>query len=178
MMMEKLTVLAFGAACFLTFTWAMFRHFRSDGPMPFGMRLVGAVSLATMAVFIWCVCTMQPSPLWPAAPILSVASLASFVWTVRATRDTRFAVAFTATKPSALVESGPFRYVRHPFYASYIIFWLATCFATASSVCWVGPAILLACYVVAARREECLMSQSDYGAAYASYASRTGMFFP
>ena len=178
MMMERLTVLAFGAACFLTFAWAALTRFHTDGPMPFGMRLIGAVSLATMAVFIWSVCTMPLSRLWPAAPILSAASLASFVWTVRATRGARFAVAFTATKPSALVVSGPFRYVRHPFYASYIIFWFATCFATTSSAYWAGPAILLTCYVVAARREECLMSHGDLGAEYASYASRTCMFFP
>ena len=178
MMMEKLTVLASSAACFLAFAWAMLRHFRSDGPMPFGMRLIGAVSLATMATFTWFVCTAQPSRLWPVAPILSAASLASFAWAVYATRTASFAVAFAATKPSVLVVSGPFRYVRHPFYTSYMIFWFATCFATTSSVCWVGPALLLACYAMAARKEECLMSRSDLGAEYAGYASRTGMFFP
>lgn len=177
-MMERLTVLAFGAACFLAFTWAMLGHFRSDGPMPFGMRVTGAISLAAMAVFAWSVCTVQLSQAWPVTPILSAASLASFAWAVHATRNAGFAFAFAAAKPSALVVSGPFHYVRHPFYTSYLIFWLATCSATTSSVCWVGPLSLLACYVVAARREERLMADSDLGAEYASYASRTGMFFP
>lgn len=178
MMMERLTVLASGAACFLAFTWAMFWHFRSDGPMPFGMRVVGATSLAAMAVFTWFVCTGQLSRAWPVTLILSVASLASFAWTVHATRDAGFAFAFATTKPSVLVVSGPFHYVRHPFYASYLTFWFATCFATTSSACWVGPLILLACYVLAARREERLMARSDLGAEYASYAARTGMFVP
>lgn len=177
-MMEKLTVLAFGATCFLAFAWAMLGHFRSDGPMPFGMRLIGAISLASMTVFTWSVCTMRLSPLWPVAPTLSATSLASFIWAVRATRETGLAVAFAATKPSVLVASGPFRYVRHPFYASYLIFWFATSFATLSSACCVGPLLLLACYAIAARKEECLMSCSDLGAEYANYASRTGMFFP
>lgn len=178
MMMEKLTVLAFGAACFLAFTWAMLRHFRSDGPMPFGMRVVGATSLAAMAVFIWSVCTAQLSRVWPVAPILSAVSLASFGWAVHATRNAGLAFAFAAAKPSVLVVSGPFRYVRHPFYISYLLFWFATCFATSSSICWVGPLMLLACYAAAARKEERLMARSDLGAEYASYASRTGMFFP
>ncbi len=178
MIMGKLTVLAFGATCFAAFTWAMLGHFRSDGPMPFGMRMIGAASLATMAVFTWSVCTAQLSPVWPVTPILSAASLASFAWAVHATRNAGFAFAFAATKPSALVVSGPFHYVRHPFYTSYLTFWFATCFATMSSACWVGPLVLLACYVVAARREERLMGGSDLGAEYASYASRTGMFFP
>ena len=178
MMMEKLTVLASGAACFLAFTWAMLGHFRSDGPVPFGMRVIGATSLAAMAVFAWSVCTEQLSSVWPMTPTLSAASLAFFAWAVHATRNVAFAFAFAATKPSVLVVSGPFRYVRHPFYASYLTFWFATCFATASSVCWVGPLVLLACYVVAARREERLMRRGDLGAEYASYSSRTGMFFP
>ena len=176
--MERLTVLAFAAACFLAFSWAVLGHFRSDGPMPFGMRVTGATSLAAMAVFTWSVCTAQLSQAWPAALILSTASLASFAWAVQATRNAGFAFAFAATKPSVLVVSGPFHYVRHPFYASYLTFWCATCFATTSSVCWVGPVILLACYVVAARREKRLMAHSDLGAEYASYASRTGIFFP
>ena len=178
MMMERLTVLAFGAACFLAFTWAMLGHFRSDGPMPLGMRVIGATSLGGMAVFTWSVCTEQLSQAWPVTPILSAASLASFAWAVRATRNAGFAFAFAATKPSVLVVSGPFHYVRHPFYASYLTFWFATCFATMSSACWVGPLILSACYILAARREEHLMARSDLGADYASYASRTGMFVP
>lgn len=178
MMMERLTVLALGAACFLAFTWAMLGHFRSDGPMPFGMRVIGATSLAAMAVFTWCVCTAQLSRAWPVTPILSAVSLASFAWAVHTTRNADFAFAFAATKPSILVVSGPFHYIRHPFYTSYLIFWFATCFATTSSVCWVGPLTLLTCYVVAARREERLMADGDLGAEYASYASRTGMFFP
>ncbi len=178
MMMEKLAVLAFGAACFLAFAWGMLGHFRSNGPMPFGMRLIGALSLATMAVFTWSVCEGRLSQLWPAAPILSAASLASFAWAVHTTRAYGLAVAFAATRPPVLVKDGPFRYVRHPFYASYLIFWLATCFATASSTCWVGPVTLLVCYVIAARKEECLMAQGDLGSEYTSYAARTGMFFP
>ena len=178
MMMQRLTVLASGAACFLAFTWAMLGHFRSEGPMPFGMRVIGTTSLATMAVFTWSVCMGQLSRVWLVTPILSAASLASFAWAVHATRDAGFAFAFAATGPSVLVVTGPFRYVRHPFYASYLTFWFATCFATVSSACWVGPLTLLACYVVAARREERLMARGDLGAEYASYASRTGMFFP
>ena len=178
MMMERLTVLAFGAMCFLAFSSAMLGHFRSDGPMPFGMRVIGATSLAAMAIFAWSVCTAQLSRVWLIAPVLSAASLAFFAWAVHATRNAGFAFAFAETRPSNLVVSGPFHYVRHPFYTSYMIFWLATCFATTSSVCWVGPLVLLGCYVVAARREERLMARSDLGAEYASYAARTGMFVP
>lgn len=171
-------MLAFGAACFLAFTWAMFRHFRSVGPMPLGMRLMGAASGLTMAAFVGSVLMGPLSKTWPATPILSIGSLALFAWTICATRNAGFAIAFAGAKPAVIMINGPFRYVRHPFYTSYLIFWLATCFATASSVYWFGPTIILAGYVLAARGEEQLMSRGDLGTEYAGYASRTGMFLP
>ncbi len=178
MTMARMLILTFSGLSFVTFTWAMLMHFRSVGPMPLGMRFIGAVSAVTMAAFIWSVLAMPLSKFWLAAPILSLASLTLFAWTIRTTRSAGFAVAFAEVQTSAITINGPFRYVRHPFYTSYIIFWLATGFATTSSVYWFGPTVLLACYIVAARREEQLMSRSDLGAEYARYASRTGMFLP
>lgn len=178
MIAERILLLILGAAGFLSFTWAMLRHFCSVGPMPLGMRLIGAISTAAMAVFTWSALAMPLSKVWLVSPILSIAALALFAWTIRTTRDASFAVAFATSQSSAVTVSGPFRYVRHPFYTSYIIFWLGTCFATTGSVCWFGPTILLACYILAARGEERLMSRGDLAAEYAGYASRTGMFLP
>lgn len=175
---QKLLVLTVGGVCFLAFSWGMFRHFRSVGPMPAGMRMIGAVSFVAMVVFTWSVLAAPLSSIWPAAPVLSAGALALFGWAVATTRNTEFAVAFTQVQPAALVTRGPFRYVRHPFYTSYLIFWLATGVATTSVICWIGPAILLACYIVAAQREERLISRGRFGAEYASYASRTGILLP
>ncbi len=178
MLGQKLLVLAVGGACFSAFSWGMFRHFRCIGPMPVGMRLIGAVSFVSMVVFTWSVLAVPLSGIWPAAPILSAAALALFGWAVATTRYTELAVAFTPAQPPVLVTSGPFRYVRHPFYTSYLLFWLATGVATTSGICWIGPAILLGCYIIAARGEEHLISHGRLGAEYASYASRTGILLP
>lgn len=178
MILERAIVLAFSIACFSAFSWAMFGHFRSVGPMPLGMRLIGAASGLTMAAFTGLVLAGSLSKTWPATPILSTGSLALFAWAIRATRNAGFAVAFAGAEPVMVTKNGPFHYVRHPFYTSYLTFWLATCFATTSSVYWFGPTILLAGYVLAARGEERLMSHGDLGAEYTGYASRTGMFLP
>lgn len=178
MLGQKLLVLVPGVACFLAFSWGMFRHFRCVGPMPVGMRLIGAVSFVAMTVFTWSVLAVPLSSVWPAAPVLSVAALALFGWAVATTRDTEFAVAFAHAQPPVLVTTGPFRYVRHPFYTSYLLFWLATGVATASGISWIGPAILLGCYIIAAREEEHLISHGRLGAEYAGYASRTGILLP
>ncbi len=134
---QKLLVLAVGVVCFFAFSWGMFKHFRSVGPMPVGMRLIGAVSFIAMVVFTWSVLAAPLSSIWLAAPVLSVGALAVFGWAVAVTRSKEFAVAFTQAEPRVLVMDGPFRYVRHPFYASYLLFWLATGIATTNGMCWI-----------------------------------------
>lgn len=174
----KVLVLTAGAACFLAFGWAMFGHFRTVGPMPVGMRLIGAVSFISMAVFTWSVLATSLSNVWLAGPVLSSAALALFGWAVATTRNAQFAIAFSQAQPTVLVTGGPFRYMRHPFYTSYQIFWVGTGVATMNGIGWIGPSILLACYILAARKEESLISQGRFGAEYASYASRTGIVLP
>ncbi len=174
----KLLVLAVGTACFLAFSWGMFRHFRNVGPMPVGMRLIGAVSFIAMAVFTWSVLAMPLSRVWPAVPVLSSVALALFGWAVATTRNAQFAVAFTQAQPKILVTGGPFRYMRHPFYTSYLIFWVATCVATINGMGCIAPLILLVCYIIAARKEESLISHGRFGAEYASYTRRTGIVLP
>ena len=178
MSLIRLVVLVPGLACFLAFCWGTLRHFRSVGPMPLGMRLIGAVSLITFAAFAWSVLTGPLSDLWPAAPILSLASLALFAWAAGATRNAGFALAFAGAQPARILMSGPFRYLRHPFYSSYLLFWLATCFATNSGLCVIGSALLLACYVAALVNEERCIARGRLAAEYASYAAQTGMFLP
>jgi protein-S-isoprenylcysteine O-methyltransferase Ste14 len=178
MTVSQMLVLMPGLACFLAFSWGTLRHFRSIGPMPLGMRLIGAVSLLTVAAFTWSVLASDLPGTWPAASILSFGSLALFIWTVRATRHAGFALAFAGAQPSKILVSGPFRYLRHPFYTSYLMFWLATCVATTSSVCMLGSAILLMCYFIASREEEDNISRSRLAAEYVNYASETGMFLP
>lgn len=174
----QLSVLVPGTACFLAFGWGTLRHFRSVGPVPTGMRLIGAVSLVTATAFARAVLAARLSTAWPVAAALSAGSLVLFLWTVRTTRGAGFALAFAGVRPDRLLAVGPFRHVRHPFYTSYLAFWLATCVATGSAVCWAGSSVLLGCYVVAARDEERVMSRGRLAAEYAGYASRTGMFLP
>ena len=171
-------VLAPGLACFVAFTWGAFKHFRSVGPVPLGLRVIGAVSLVTVTAFIGSVLASPMPDTWPAAPVLSTGALALFAWAVHATRDAGLAQAFAGAQPVQLVVSGPFQYLRHPFYTSYLLFWLATFVASTSSVCTGGTIILLVCYIVAAREEERCIARSRLAVEYANYASEVGMFLP
>jgi len=175
---QRLLILLPGTACFLGFSWGTLRHFRSIGPMPRGMKLIGAISIFAMAAFTWFVYSAPLSELWPIASMLLIGSLALFIWTVRTTRDASLALAFAGAQSPRLLTNGPFHYVRHPFYTSYLVFWLATFVATLSSISLLGFIVLLVCYVVAAREEEHLMSSGRFAAEYDSYIFKTGMFLP
>jgi protein-S-isoprenylcysteine O-methyltransferase Ste14 len=76
----------------------------------------------------------------------------------------------------ALIDSGPYAYVRHPVFTSFFMF-VGGLLAINPSL----PLLLLAAYTGwdfsrAARQEEALLSQELPG--YADYITRTGRFFP
>ena len=101
-----------------------------DGPMPFGMRLIGAISPATMPVFTWPVCAARLLRTGPMAPVLSAASLASSASTLHAASD--------ALHRNEIVDPSDERTI--PLLAASIPpllfnFWFTICFTTASSAC-------------------------------------------
>lgn len=79
--------------------------------------------------------------------------------------------------PRALITSGPFRFVRHPFYIAYSLAWLAAPVATHGPVITVSGLIAVGVYIVAARREERLLA-AHFGDTYEQYRRRTGMLLP
>lgn len=81
-------------------------------------------------------------------------------------------------RPAGLVTSGPFRWIRHPFYVAYWLGFLAAPVATASLVLAIPTAVYTVVFVVAARQEEALLLTSSLGDQYREYAERTGMFVP
>ncbi len=76
------------------------------------------------------------------------------------------------------MEHGPYRFVRHPFYCSYLLAWAAGFVATAQT--WLLPtvAVMLVIYVRAAKLEEEKFTRSPLAGTYERYRSRTGLFLP
>jgi len=78
----------------------------------------------------------------------------------------------------AVVERGPYAYIRHPFYSAVFLLWLAVALAFPH---WSVPTILLLyvapSYLNYIRAEEEMLVE-NLGAAYVSYRHRTGKLFP
>jgi protein-S-isoprenylcysteine O-methyltransferase Ste14 len=163
---------------FAAFSWGVKKHFRSTGAMPIGMKITSGLSLAFFAWFAVRLAFVAASSLWLAAVVLFVSSLAVFLWAISASRKTPPTLAFDTDKPSFLLRHGPYRYVRHPFYLAYMMFWTGTAIASPSLLAWFAPLVMFALYSHAASREEQKFAGSDLAAAYASYRTQAGMFLP
>jgi protein-S-isoprenylcysteine O-methyltransferase Ste14 len=111
---------------------------------------------------------------WVSATLYGMAILL-FWWSIRVSRRKEFGACFQAVAPLVLVTEGPYRWVRHPFYLSYLLAWCAGCFVYAPLA--VAPCVMGAMYWRAASEEERLILASPLGKQYERYRQRTGRFF-
>jgi protein-S-isoprenylcysteine O-methyltransferase Ste14 len=169
-------VACLGLACFVAFSWAVKGHFRATGAMPMGTKLIGAVSLLGLLTFLWQL--RNGVAAWPVVAGLFALALGLFRWTVHTTRFYPPTLAFDTDQPHILFCYGPYQYVRHPFYLSYMLFWTGTAIGAATPSAWAVPLIMGALYHKAALREEQKFARSDLASDYDVYRRQAGMFLP
>ncbi|MGK6314537.1 methyltransferase family protein [Neorhizobium sp. DT-125] len=160
------------------YTWSLKNHFTSAG-MTWKARLVSAGVILTAVLFLYLTWT-GPQVLWAQVVglILEIAAAALFWWAIWASRRASLRFAFDPTLPHGIVSEGPYRYLRHPFYSSYLMFW--TGWAVACWSIWSPfPVIFFAIlYVTAARMEERNFEASQLADEYRQYKRKTGFFTP
>lgn len=106
-------------------------------------------------------------------------SVALFLWSLIEARMARLGLAFTVGKSKTLLTRGPYRWIRHPIYASYIIGWCAFAVAVQKWPALIPAGVMTIFYVRAARLEERqLLADKDFGERYAAYMRQAGMFAP
>ncbi|MCF7702441.1 methyltransferase family protein [Loktanella sp. M215] len=164
-------------AYFLVIAAATKQHFTSE-TYPIGMVLISTLSLVGLSVF------MAHAFLWtldfPAIVFgMILAASALFAWAIKHSRDCRLSLAFDEDlKIDGIITTGPWRYVRHPFYTSYVLFWSACALGTTHMASVTVCVTLVFIYVYSAIKEEGVLRRSTHGPAYLSYKTRTGFFFP
>ncbi len=150
----------------------------------------GSTILLFVVVFIICLCwilTIElsslsffgfffnfPDIVWQTGFLFLCFGIILHGWS-RSTRR-EMASSWDMSNSHMLVKSGPYRFIRHPSYTSYII-----CFI---GIVMMIPSILTSLsligipgYYFVAKSEECLLID-HFGDEYQSYMKGTGMFFP
>lgn len=112
------------------------------------------------------------------AAVLVLASMTMIGWT---TGSHRVPLALWHQDNDAAVQIvnwGPYRYVRHPFYAAFLMTQVAAVLAFPHAVTALGLAWAIVALSLTARREESRLLASALGAEYRSYMTRTGRLVP
>ena len=170
-----LAVVAF--ASFALSVVLVFRKSGDAGPMLDVLKL-GA--LATAIVEVWAL--LRPGAVEGWSGIAGCAGLLLawllFLWTARVNRERRLSLAFSPDLPSFLMKSGPYRYLRHPFYFSYLL-----AYASAALAAWHWSPVLAATvmwlvYLRAASVEEGKFAASGLKGEYEQYRKNTWSGIP
>jgi len=166
-------------SAFLSFGWGVLRFFQKPAGLSPRAALVATLG---MIFAVWNALAIAAAAAGPwsraAGLVLLLISTTLFWRTVSACASARLTAIFEPDLPQCLVRRGPYRFVRHPFYASYTLFWFAGWIASGSILSFAAATIMLAIYVAAARREERKFEDSSLADAYARYRLSAGLLLP
>ncbi|MBI5759018.1 MAG: isoprenylcysteine carboxylmethyltransferase family protein [Planctomycetales bacterium] len=146
------------------------------------LRLCGVTAWVTVVMFLWNPMTMS----WSSMPIpdalrwcgLVIGGFASVwvIWTFSHLGKNLTDTVVTR-REHTLVTSGPYRWVRHPFYLGVAGLGLATSLTTANWFIAVTGVCAMVLLTIRTDREEAKLIER-FGDEYRSYMQRTGRFWP
>ena len=180
LMIRQLLMAALMVVCLGSFVWGMRVFFVQPAGYTPGMKFITISSGICAIIQLAAIISASDVPLkWTAVAIIGYfGSLALYWWTISVNRKTPLSAAFSPDLPTHLVQRGPYRVIRHPFYASYLLMWTAAVPASADWRVLATVLFMVAVYISAARVEERKFSRSTLAGAYQEYRSRTGLLLP
>ncbi len=119
---------------------------------------------------------MLPDCLRWTGVVLGAIAGALLIWTLR-TLGTNLTDTVVTRREHTLVTSGPYRWVRHPFYDAVALCVVANSLAASNWFLLLTGGVLLSLIVLRTRREEENLV-ARFGDCYRTYMERTGRFFP
>lgn len=147
-----------------------------------GIRLAGLVTAGSLVAWLinpgrmsW---SSVPLPLWARWLGVALAALATSLWIFTFHHLGKNLTDTVVTrKEHTLVTTGPYAYVRHPFYLAVALLLVANALATANWFILASGLTLFSLLVVRTDIEEAKLIER-FGPEYLAYVQRTGRFFP
>ena len=146
------------------------------------LRLVGLAGAAGLIAYLINPACMAwaavPLPVWLRWTGVGLALIAGLllVWMFR-TLGRNLTDTVVTRKQHTLVTTGPYRWVRHPFYSSAALVILGNSLATANGFFFVAGCLMFLLLVIRTRKEEQNLI-ARFGDDYRNYMQRTGRFVP
>jgi protein-S-isoprenylcysteine O-methyltransferase Ste14 len=109
--------------------------------------------------------------------VLTAAGFA-FSWWARIYLGSLWSGSITVKEGHHVVDTGPYRFVRHPIYTGIIVASFATAIDKGTYVAIAGAVLMLVGWFIKARIEERFLRAELGAQAYDSYASKTAMLVP
>lgn len=168
--------------CYVLFWWGTVSIFKNTDA-------VGAKRIFWFRILSWFTCYYSLYDIYKNANslillavvfalVFLIISQILFLTTAVYVRNKKFSKIFNQTAPKQYFSSGPFRFIRHPFYSSYIFCYLSLILIRPVSILTMFVVVILVYYFQAAKSEEQNFLKSDLSEDYSVYQNRTGMFFP
>jgi len=145
--------------------------------------IIGAMFVAVALAFWYAsrgrafALTWHPHAWFVAGLALMVTGAAIRQWAM-STLGRRFTGVVVIQSDHALIETGPYRYVRHPSYTGAFLMWLGLGLALTNGVSLAALALAaIIAYGLRVRTEEAALCEA-FGAQYRDYMKRTRRFLP
>jgi protein-S-isoprenylcysteine O-methyltransferase Ste14 len=167
-------------ACLTSFAWGMRNFFVQPAGNTRGMKIISVTSMVFAALHFVAILFRNniTAERGCVSALLYLWSLGLFWWAIHTNAAVRLSAAFSPDVPIHLVKDGPYQFIRHPFYCSYVLAWSAGMIATARW--WLLPtvAVMIVIYWRAATAEEKKFSRSSLADEYGRYRARTAWLVP
>jgi protein-S-isoprenylcysteine O-methyltransferase Ste14 len=112
------------------------------------------------------------------AAIVVAFAVALYEWARHTIWGRRFGLGWGDHVPEELCERGPYRFVRHPIYLSYMLAFAAVLIALPHWISALMLVVNVALFTHAALADERTLAHSSLAVDSAHYRDRTGMFWP
>jgi protein-S-isoprenylcysteine O-methyltransferase Ste14 len=146
------------------------------------LRPIGLAGMGGLLTFVASPARMAwssvPLPVWLrwAGVAIGIVGGALLIWTFRSL-GTNITDTVVTRRQHTLVTTGPYRFVRHPFYVASALAFTANALAIANWFLALMGGLAMALLVLRTPIEEAHLVLR-FGDAYAHYMQRTGRFFP
>lgn len=180
--MIKLKYIVFITAivCFASFSWALQCFFTKPTKKNIGLGLIYIFGTLFIFVHLFSIIFLYPSNTTIANIGLAfyLSSLCLFWWSVYTNYSKPLSAAFSSDQPLHLINTGPYRIIRHPFYVSYTLSWLAGAIIVDKFWLYLTVIMMFILYWCAAVNEERKFEKSSLATSYKRYQEKVGMFLP